>query len=57
MHQSSETGYATLSDARSAGLSGNIDYGSDAQAAFQKHAAYLPVLSKLCEDVQFLHKV
>jgi hypothetical protein len=44
MHQSAETGYATLGDARLAGLSGNTDYGSDAQAAFQKYSAYSPVL-------------
>lgn len=44
MHQSAETGYATLGDARLAGLSGNTDYGSDAQAAFQKYSVYSPVL-------------
>jgi hypothetical protein len=43
MHQSAETGYSTLKRARLAGLSGNTDYGSDAQAAFQKYGTYLPV--------------
>jgi hypothetical protein len=43
MHQSAETGYATLGDARQAGLSGNTNYGNDAQAAFEKYTTYLPV--------------
>lgn len=45
MHQSSETGYATLGDAKLAGLSGVTDYGRDAQAAFQKYGTYLPVVN------------
>jgi hypothetical protein len=43
MYQSSETGFATLEDAREAGLSGNTDYGSDAQAAFQRYGIYSPI--------------
>ena len=43
MHQSAETGYATLGDARQAGLSGTTDYGRDAQAAFEKYGVYLQV--------------
>jgi hypothetical protein len=43
MHQSAETGYDTLKLARLAGLSGSTDYGSDAQAAFQKYGTYLPI--------------
>jgi hypothetical protein len=44
MHQSAETGYSTLKDARKNGHSGNTDYGSDAQAAFQKYGTYLPIV-------------
>lgn len=43
MHQSAETSFATLSDARQAGFSGKTDYGRNVQAAFEKSATYLPV--------------
>ena len=43
MHQSSETGFATLGDAREASFSGNTDYRRDTQAAFEKYVTYLPI--------------
>jgi len=43
MHQSSETVYPTLGKAKKAGLSGKTDYGTDAQAAFQKYGTYSPI--------------
>jgi hypothetical protein len=46
MHQSAETGYGSLGDARLAGHSGLADYGSDARAAFQKYGTYLPMVKK-----------
>lgn len=42
MHQSAETGFATIGDAKLAGFSGKTDYGKDAQAAFDKYGTYLP---------------
>ena len=43
MHQSAETGYSTIKLAKRAGLSGCTDYGSDAQAAFQKYGTYVAI--------------
>ena len=43
IHQSAETGFTTVGDAKLAGFSGKTDYGKDAQAAFEKYATYLPV--------------
>lgn len=43
MHQSAETGHATLKLAKLAGQSGTTNYGKDAQTAFQKYGTYLPL--------------
>ncbi len=43
MHQSSETGYSSLKEARLRGHSGKTDYSSDIQRCFEQHGKFIEV--------------
>ena len=51
MHQSAETGFATVGDAKLAGFSGKTDYGKDAQAAFENMQPIYQLKIKVCKHL------